>query len=153
MTLPIALRVIRLSAIYDLVVTVGFAFAITATMLLDSLAALHDNLGLTGATPDPSDPFTIMFANLMGSVVTAWAVFRILRPSLLAGGVDIGARILFSIGMTVALFEGASPLVIVMLALEIVWAVAQSIAIVAARRAGASRQTSTVDDPAIAAAF
>jgi hypothetical protein len=150
MSLSTTLRVVRLSAICDLVVTVGFAFAITATVLFDSLAVLHDSLGLTGATPDPSDPFVIMFANLMGSVVAVWAVFRILRPSLLAGAVDIGARILFSIGMTVALIEGALPLVIVMLALEIVWAVAQSIAIVAARRAGASNRTLTVDAPATA---
>ena len=153
MTLPNTLRVIRLSAIYDLVVTVGFAFAITATMLFDSLGALHDDLGLTGATPDPGDPFAIMFANLMGSVVTAWAVFRILRPSLLAGAVDIGARVLFSIGMAVALIEGVSPLVTVILALEIVWAVAQTVAIVAARRAGASNRILIADAPATASGF
>lgn len=144
---------IRLSAVYDLVVTVGFAFAVTATMLFDSLGVLHDNLGLTGATPDPGDPFVIMFANLMGSVVTAWAVFRILRPSLLAGVVDIGARILFSIGMTAALMEGASPLVAAMLALEIVWALTQTMAIVAGRRAGAAKRTLTVDASATATAF
>ena len=153
MTILDTLRVIRLSAVYDLVVTAGFAFATTATMLFDSLCALHDNLGLTGATPDPGDPFVIMFANLMGSVVTAWAVFRILRPSVLAGAVDIGARILFSIGMAVALIEGASPLVTVMLALEIVWALAQTIAIVAVRRAGTSNRTRTMDAPATATGF
>jgi len=138
MTLHTALRVVRLSALYDLVVTVGFAFAVTATVIFTGLEALHTNLGLLGATPDASDPFTMMFANLMGSVVTVWALFRILRPSVAAGLADVGARVLFSIGMATALAHGASPLVAGMLVLELVWALAQGAALVAARRAAAS---------------
>ena len=152
MTLLNALRVVRLSALYDLVVTAGFSFAVTAPVIFDGLGALHKNLGLTGSTPDPSDPFTVMFANLMGSVVTVWALFRILRPSLAAGAADVGARVLFSLGMSAALVQGASPLLLLMLILEIFWALAQSIALLAGRRAGTSNRSSTDKVPPIAAA-
>ncbi|MDQ0851296.1 hypothetical protein QFZ65_003234 [Arthrobacter sp. B3I9] len=152
MTLHNALRVVRLSALYDLVVTAGFAFVATATVIFDMLGALHQNLGLTGLTPDPHDPFTVMFANLMGSVVTVWALFRIFRPSLSAAAADVGARVLFSLGMSAALVQGASPLVLVMLILEIAWALAQSIALLAARRARTSSGSPADTVPAIAAA-
>jgi hypothetical protein len=152
MTLPNALRIVRLSALYDLVITAGFAFSMTATVIFDGLGALHENLGLTGSTPDPGDPFTVMFANLMGSVVTVWALFRILRPSLAAGAADVGARVLFSLGMSAALVQGASPLVLLMLILEIVWALAQSIALLAAHRARTSNRSSAMDKVSATAA-
>jgi hypothetical protein len=137
MTLHNALRVVRLSALYDLIVTAGFTLDVTASIIFDGLGILHTNLGLPGS-PDASDPFTIMFANLMGSLVTVWALFRILRPSVAAGLADVGARALFSLAMATALVQGASPLVLVMLVLEIVWAVAQGVSLFAARRSAPS---------------
>jgi hypothetical protein len=151
MTLPNALRIVRLSALYDLVVTVGFAFTATATVIFQGLGALHESLGLTGSTPDPGDPFTVMFANLMGGVVTVWALFRIVRPSLAAGVADVGARVLFSLGMLAALGQGASPFVLLMLILEMAWAVVQGVALLAARRAAPSK-ASAHHGPAITAA-
>ena len=149
MTLPNALRVVRLSALYDLVVTAGFAFAFTAVPLFDALGALHRTLDLAGVTPDPGDPFTLMFANLMGSVVTVWALFRIFRPSLEAGAADVGARVLFSLGMVVALLAGASPLVLVMLVLEVAWALVQAAALLTARSSRATGRRSAA--PLVAA--
>ncbi|MBF4460850.1 hypothetical protein [Pseudoclavibacter sp. VKM Ac-2867] len=124
---------IRLSAIYDLIVTIGFAFLPTASLIFVGLQALHAELGLSGELPDASSPSTMMFVNLMGSVVTAWALFRIFRPSLAAGAADTLARALFSLGMITALAQGASPLIVVMLALEIAWGVAQAAVLVRAR--------------------
>lgn len=152
MTLLNALRVVRLSALYDLVVTVGFAFAVTAAVMFDGLGTLHGNLGLTGDTPDSSDPITMMFANLMGSVVTVWALFRIFRPSLAAGTADVAARVLFSLGMSTALLQGASPLVLIMLVLEIFWALMQGIALLSAPRARAANRSSMGSAPAAAGA-
>ena len=68
MPLRIALRVIRISAFYDLAVTVAFAFTATATLAFTGLGDLHRAVGLSGATPDPAEPCTMMFANPMGSV-------------------------------------------------------------------------------------
>jgi hypothetical protein len=134
MTLPHALRVIRVSAVYDLIVTIGLAFSFTAAPIFHALGAMHGALNLTGATPDPGDPMTLMFANLMGSVVTVWALFRILRPSLEAGVADVGARVLFALGMAIAVMHGASPIVLVMLVLEVLWALVQSLALLGAHR-------------------
>lgn len=75
-----------------------------------------------------------MFANLTGSLVVVWAVFRLLRPTRAAGTADTAARLLFSLGMVAALLRGASSLVAVMLVLELVWAVVQGVAVAAVRR-------------------
>ncbi|WP_235038159.1 heavy metal-responsive transcriptional regulator [Microbacterium sp. 18062] len=120
-------RTIRASAVYDLVVTGGFALPFTAPTLFAALGALHAWLDLPGSAPSP-DVFTILFANLMGSIVSVWSLFRLLRPSYTAGVADIVARVLFSLGMAAALAHGASPILGVMLALEVGWAIVQAIA-------------------------
>jgi hypothetical protein len=133
MSLPRAIGVVRASAFYDLVATVGFAFPFTAPLIFTGLGALNDALGLAGATPDPTDPFTVMFANLMGGLVIVWAVFRLARPSREAGAADVVGRLFFSLGMVAALLNGASSLVGVLLVLEVLWAVVQAAAVVTAR--------------------
>jgi hypothetical protein len=75
-----------------------------------------------------------MFANLMGSLVVVWSVFRLARPSRAAGAADTAARILFSLGMAAALIQGGSPLVLGMLILEVLWALVQGVVVVSARR-------------------
>lgn len=128
-----ARRVVRASAVYDLVVTVAFALPWTAAAVFGGLGALHHRLGLDGVTPSPDDVYQVLFAGLMGSVVTVWAVYRILRPSLAAGAADTLARGLFSLGMLVALTNGASPLVTTLLVPEVGWGVVQGIAVARAR--------------------
>jgi len=130
-----AIRIVRHSAIYDLVITVLFALPWTATLLFTGLTALHHTLGLEGATPSAADAFTLMFANLMGSIVSVWAVYRIVRPTIAAGIADTVARLFFSFGMIYALLGGASPLTAAMLTMELAWALVQGFAVLSARRA------------------
>ncbi len=134
MTESTTLRVIRISALYDLVITAGFALPWTAVLVFGGLAQAHEALGLTGITPSPDDVFTVMFANLMGSIVVVWAVFRILRPTIAAGVADTTARLLFSVGMATALLNGATALTGVLLAFELAWVVVQGGAVLAHRR-------------------
>lgn len=135
MTLHHALRVVRVSAAYDLLITGGFALPFTAPALFTGLGRLHAMLGLDGSAPEPSNLYAVMFANLMGSVVVVWSGFRLARPSLAAGAADVAARALFSLGLGTALVHGASPLVGVMQALEIAWAITQGVALVGGARA------------------
>lgn len=137
MDLLAARRVVRASAAYDLVVTVAFALPWTASVVLRSLGAVHDRLGLTGAVPSPDDVYQVLFAGLMGSLVTVWAAFRLARPTLAAGAADTVARVLFSLGMTVALLGGASPLVLALLVPEVASAVVQGTVVLRARAASA----------------
>ncbi len=131
---PRTLRIIRQSAGYDLLVTAPFALPWTAGLVFDGLAELNEALGLGGVTPAANDVVTVMFANLMGSIVVVWAVFRIARPTIAAGVADTAARVLFSLGMTVALINGASALIGVLLTLELVWALVQGFALLPSRR-------------------
>ncbi len=75
---PAYLRVVRASAWYDLAVTAGFATPWTYALVHDALSSCGNALGL-GALPE-LDPWQILFANLMGSVVVVWAVLRIVGP-------------------------------------------------------------------------
>lgn len=132
-----ALRTIRRSALYDLIVTAPFATPWTARWVLDALGALHDTLGLPGQRPALADPFAVLFANLMGSLVVLWSIVRLRAPTLDHGRSDTIARVLFSLWMAWALIAGASPLIGGFLAAELAWAAVQLRAVRAARYARA----------------
>lgn len=135
-----AARVIRASAVYDLVVTVGFALPFTAALALSSMGDLHRALGLSGVVPVVDDPFTMLLANLLGSIVSVWAVLRILRPVPLLGAADTVARALFSTWFAWALTQGASPVLLGLLVPEVAWGVVQG-AVVARALATGRRRT------------
>lgn len=103
---PAYLRLVRLSAWYDLVVTMGFATPWTYGLVHDALSSLGDALGL-GVLPE-LDLWQTLYANLMGSVVVVWAVLRIARTLPVHGLFDGIARTLFSVWMAYALVHGAS---------------------------------------------
>lgn len=119
--LRVTSRVVRASALYDLVVTLPFATPFTAGWLLEQLHQLHVWLGLSGATPPHFEPMHLLFVSLMGTIVTLWAVLRIWRPEPLFGAVDTAGRAFFSLWMAWALWMGQSSLLAVMLALELTW--------------------------------
>lgn len=120
-------RTVRASALYDLVVTAGFALPITAPLVLDALGVLHARWGLAGTVPSAEDAYTLLFANLTGSLVVVWSVYRLVRPSWAAGAADVAARALFSLAMIAALGGGASPLLLALLVPEIGWGVFQAL--------------------------
>lgn len=134
-----AARVIRSSAAYDLVVTAAFALPWTAALALSSMGDLHRAFGLSGTVPVVEDPFTMLLANLLGSIVSVWAVLRILRPEPLLGAADTVARLLFSTWFAYALAQGASPVLVGLLVPEIAWGVLQGATV--ARALGADRRT------------
>ena len=138
-TTTTAARVIRASAAYDLVVTAGFALPCTATLALASMGDVHRSLGLSGAVPVADDAFTLLLANLLGSIVSVWAVLRILRPVPVLGAADTVARLLFSTWFAWALMQGASPVLIGFLLPEVAWGLVQGA--VVARALGAERRT------------
>ena len=81
MTRTGALRIVRLSAPYDLLVTAPLALPWTAALVLTGLAGAHTGLGLDGVAPDPSNVYVVLFASLVGSLVTVWALVRLWRPT------------------------------------------------------------------------
>jgi hypothetical protein len=117
------LRLVRSSAIYDLIVTAGFATPWTFTLLHAALDAASGALGLRGF-PD-LDLMQVFYANLMGSVVVVWSLLRVVRPQVIHGLFDGIARVLFSSAMVYALAHGGPELLWGFLIVEAAWGVLQ----------------------------
>lgn len=120
---PAYLRVVRASAWYDLVVTVGFATPWTYAWVHDVLSSCGEALGFA-ALPE-LDPWQVLFANLMGSVVVVWAVLRIVGPLPEHGLFDGIARALFAMWQAYALAHGASGLLWLFFGIEVAFGVLQ----------------------------
>lgn len=84
------LRLVRASALYDLLVTAPFATPWSLAWLLRQLDELGQALGLAPLAVFP--PEALLLGNLLGSLVCVWAGLRLIRPSLLLGSLDAVAR-------------------------------------------------------------
>ena len=116
-------RIVRASAIYDLVVTVPFATPWTFALASAQLSAL--NVALGGAPLPAFAPFHLLFACLMGSIVLVWSTLRIQAPTQRLGRFDGSARFLFSLWMAWCLAQTGAPLLWLFVVPEFAWGVAQ----------------------------
>jgi hypothetical protein len=80
-------RIVRASAIYDLLVTAPFATPWTFDLV-------HKLLGQL-APVAPFGPVHVLFANLLGSIVVVWSLLRIRDPQPIYGLYDSLGRALF----------------------------------------------------------
>ena len=78
------LRLVRASAWYDLVSTIGFATPWTFAMVFSGLNALSAALGMSATLPHFA-PEHMLMANLLGSLVTVWAILRLRDTRVLYG--------------------------------------------------------------------
>jgi len=120
---PAYLRLVRASAVYDLVVTAGFATPWTFALVHAGLNGLSGAVGFS-AFPE-LDLMQVLYANLMGSVVVVWSLLRLVRPERVHGLLDGVARVLFSAWMAYALTQGGPELLWPFLIAEITWGAAQ----------------------------
>ncbi len=81
------LRLVRASALYDLLVTAAFTTPW-------SFAIVHTLLGTISPLP-PFEPTHVLIANLLGSIVVVWSVLRLVRAEPIFGLYDAVARGLF----------------------------------------------------------
>ncbi len=115
----------RVGAIFDVVITAGFATPWTADVVLRLLSNIHDWLGLGGSDRPEFDTPHLLYVTLFGVVVTMWGVVRILRPVPLLIATDTVGRAAFALTFIWALADGHSTVVVVFLATEIGFLVAQ----------------------------
>ena len=115
------LRIVWLSALYDLIVTVSFATPWTARFTLGQLAGL----GFGGAAMVAPDPLDLLFITMFGSIVTIWSVVRLRTPSVALGVADGIGRVVFAIWQTYALIHGVNHVVGVFTVFEVGFAIAQ----------------------------
>jgi hypothetical protein len=123
-----ALRVVKWSAAYDLLVTAPFATPWTAHAVFGLLAKLHVALGLAGPPPQ-LDNLGLMFVNLMGSLVVVWSLLRFRAATHALGAADTVARLLFATWMMYALAHGASAVIVPFVIFELGWAIVQGLAV------------------------
>ena len=124
----------RAGAVYDLIVTVGFATPFTAPLLLVLTRSLHDALNLPGAQLPELDPTALMFTSMFGTAVTMWAIARILRPEARFIAIDTVGRAVFSLWMIWALLNGQSATIVVFLIGEMTWLILQLSGLLRLRR-------------------
>ena len=118
------LRIVRASAWYDLVVTIGFATPWTFMAIHQSLVALSMGMAIPGALP-PFEPAHMLMANLLGTVVTLWAVLRLRHTQRVHGHYDAAARFAFAALQLYAVAHGASMLILGFTVFEVLFGVAQ----------------------------
>ncbi len=122
------MKIMRASAIYDLVVTAPFMLPASFVFVWTSLAGLHQALALNGTVPAPGI-YLILMANLLGSVVVVWSLARLWVNVAILGRFDAAARFLFALWQIVALMNGASVLLAGYLVIELVFGILQVLSI------------------------
>ena len=124
-------RVVKASAIYDMVVTAPFATPWTFVLLATALTSLDTTLGLPGSIEIPQG-LSLLMGNLMGSVVMVWSVARYRLGLPVLGRYDAVARFLFAAWQAYALAGGLSWIILPILLAEIGFGVVQSLPVRAA---------------------
>jgi hypothetical protein len=121
-------RVVKASAIYDLIVTAPFATPWTFVPLATAFAGMDAALGLPGSIEIPHG-LALLMGNLMGSVVMVWSVARYRLGMPILGRYDAVARFLFAAWQIYALAGGLSWIILPILIAEIAFGVVQSLPI------------------------
>jgi len=128
------LKVIKYSALYDIIITFPFALPVVAALHIALLRGLHETFSFSGTIADFT-PTHLFFVNLMGSVVVVWSALRIYKPKVIYGLFDFYARALFSSWMCFYLFfYDLSSIIWLLLIPEISWGVIQLVGYVKLNR-------------------
>lgn len=104
-------RVLASAAIYDLLVTAILIVPPLVPFVLEVIARVDHWMGF-GTTFAAPDPTVVFFFNLAAAGVMAWAIIRILQPSVTALLVDIAYRIALVACQVWAVQHGASPILL-----------------------------------------
>lgn len=117
-------RIVKASAWYDFFATIGFSTPWTFAVIHTTLAMAAQ--GLPGTFPE-FEASHVLMANLLGSIVTVWAVLRIRDPQLQFGRYDAAGRFLFAAWQIYAVMHGASVVILGFTVLELLFGIAQSL--------------------------
>ena len=124
LSLPRYLRIVRLSAWYDLIVSAGFATPWTFALIHQGLSLLAQQSGAPGSLPAFA-PAHVLMANLLGSVVVVWSLVRLRDTQPVYGRYDALGRFLFAAWQLYAVAQGASWLILGFTAVELAFGLAQ----------------------------
>lgn len=117
------LRIVRASALYDILITAPFAAPWTLAWMHQLISTL--NVGLGGVPLPAFGPFHMFVGGLLGSVVLVWSLLRLRHPDRRLGLYDGAARFLFSGWMAWTLAQTGAPVLWLLLVPEFAWGVVQ----------------------------
>ena len=118
-------RAVKTSAIYDLATCLPLALPGVAGIYLVVLDTLNGAVGLGGHVGTLS-PLAMMFINFLGSLISIWAVMRLVNPSWANGLTDVAVRTFFLIAMLNAIINGVPGLISVLWVCEFALLVVQA---------------------------
>ena len=118
-------RAVKTSAIYDLVTCLPLALPGVAGIYLMVLDTINGAAGLGGQVGELS-PLAMMFINFLGSLISIWAVLRLINPSWANGLTDVVVRTFFLIAMLNAILNGVPGLVSILWVCELALLVVQA---------------------------
>ncbi len=118
-------KIVKMSAIYDVVMTFPFVFPVVALWHINLITDIHRQYAF-GGTVDEFLPLHLFFVNLMASVVLIWSAIRIYKPAPILGLYDSFARFLFSFNMLYyLLIHDVTSILWVMFIPELTWGLIQ----------------------------
>lgn len=106
-----------------MLITAPFATPWSFSLLYIQLSGINQQLG--GLALPVFEPFHVLIACLLGSIVLVWSALRISDPQQRFGRFDGIARLLFSLWMAWALALTGAPLLWLSLLPEAAWGVVQ----------------------------
>lgn len=112
-------KIVKASAIYDVIFTLPFVTPWTFQLVHQALNAI--------APVPPFAPTHMLFVNLFGSIVIVWSILRIKHPEPIYGFYDSIGRALFSTWFIYYLVVyGIHPVTKIFAVLEVFWFVIQA---------------------------
>lgn len=119
------LRIIRASALYDIVQILPFATPWTFALFYHQLSQLNVWLG-ADALPAFA-PLHFVLSSLLGTLVLLWSLYRLGTPSRRLGRFDAIGRLVFAFWIAWAMLQVAMPALWIFLLPELVWGVLESL--------------------------
>lgn len=142
LSLPTLRRIVRTSAIYDVLMTAPFATPWSFAWLHQQLSGLNQQLG--GAALPPFLAFHVLIACLLGSVVLVWSALRISDPQPRFGRFDAAARLLFSLWMGWTLMATGQPVLWLFIVPELAWGLLQCLPLTPSRTVFVNMQQNAI---------
>lgn len=120
------LRIVKLSAWYDLFVTSVFATPWTFSFFYHKLQLLSVAWHLPGSISNP-DATSVLFANLLGTIVVVWSLVRLSRPLVRYGRFDAAGRAFFALWQIYAVYSGIGAILLVFTVFEVLFGILQAL--------------------------
>jgi len=116
---------LRMSAIYDIVIIIPFILPAWAIWHIGNFSYIHETLSLSGTVPE-FDYFHLLFVSLLATLVLTWSTLRVCYPMVILGLYDGVARLIFAVWMVIYITNfNVSGVIWFYFVPEVIWGILQ----------------------------